>query len=174
MNDRDRENLAELIERLFHGEQAGGVLEDIRQGEQILRENPTPEPDRQLIADIKAKIAVHLPIRRAQLAKHRLYRKAAVAAAIVIIATISTILFDSSRPKSAGSTQFAGLIPTAIWESNDIAADDENLAVFTAQIEQIENEITNLESGNDAIDSTESIEEMEIELIVVSNDFWKE
>lgn len=173
MQDRNRENLAELIERLYHGEQAGSVLDDIRQGERILRENPALLPDYKLISDIKTKITLLVPARQAQLAKSRLYSRVAVAAAIVIIAVVSTILFDSSPPESA-ATQIAGLIPTAIWESNNIAVDDENLAVFTAQIEQIENEITNLESGDDASDSAESIEEMEIELIVVSNDFWKE
>jgi len=170
MEDQNRENLAELIERLYHGEQAEAVLDDIRHGEQILRDNPAPEPEPVFIAEIKAKIAMQ----QAQTAKHWLHRKVAVAAAILVITAVGTILIDRSPPEPAGSSQFAGFIPTAIWESDNIAIDDENLAVFNSQIEQIENEITSLESGDDAVDSTESIEEMEIELIVVSNDFWKE
>ena len=174
MNDRDRENLAELIERLFHGEQAGSAMEDIRQGERILRENPAPEPNHQLITDIKAQIALLIPTRQARLARRQMYRRVAVAAAFVIIAAISATLLNSDPPKLGGPPQRAGIFSMDLWDSVNIAADDENLAVFNAQIDQIENEIMILESGNDAGDSAKSIEEMEIELIVVSNDFWKE
>jgi len=174
MNDRNRENLAELIEKLYHGEQAWEVLEDIQKGEQILRDNPVPEPEPALIVDVKAKIARILPVRQVKLARWRTYKRAAVAAAVIIIAAICTTLIDKNAPESQKARQFTGVIPARIWESNNIAADDENLAVLTAQIEQIENEVTNLETGDDATSSTESIEEMEIELIVVSNDFWKE
>jgi len=173
MNDRNRENLAELIERLFHGEQAGSVLQDIQQGEQILHENPAPEPDRRLIADIKAQIALLIPARQAQIARWRKYKRAAVAAAIIIITGISATFFNTSPPEYE-RTYSATIFPTNLWDSENIEADDENLAVFNVQIDQIENEIMILESGDDTGDSTRSIEEMEIELIVVSNDFWKE
>ncbi|UCE50165.1 MAG: hypothetical protein JSW47_08380 [Phycisphaerales bacterium] len=174
MNDRDRENLAELIERFFHDEQAGSVLEDIREGEQILRDNPAPEPDHKLIADIKAEIALLLPTRRARLARRQMYRRVAVAAAFVIIAAISATLLNDGSPETRGPQQFAGLIPTRIWDSDNIAADDENLAVFAAEIDQIENEVMSLEAGDDTYRSYGAVEELEIELMVVSNDFWKE
>ena len=45
MNDQGRENLDELIERFYNGDQAGDALEDVRRGEQLLRNNPAPEPD---------------------------------------------------------------------------------------------------------------------------------
>lgn len=174
MKDQDRENLAELIERFFHSEETKGVLEDVRQGEQILRDNPAPEPDHELIADIKAEIALLIPARRAQLLRRRMYRRVAVAAAFIIIAAIGATLFNGSPPGPRGAPQFAGLIPAAIWESNNIAVDDENLAVFAAQIDQIENEVMTLEAGDDTYESDRTVEELEIELIVVRSDFWKE
>ncbi len=174
MKDRNRENLAELIERFFHGEQADGVMADVRRGEQILRDNPAPEPDHGLIANIKAEIALLIPTRRTRLVRRTMYRRVAVAAALVIIAAISAKLFDGSPPRPGG-TQFAGFtIPTKIWESNNIAVDDENLAVFAAQIDQIENEVMTLESGDDSYGSDSTVREVEIELIVLHSDFWKE
>lgn len=172
MKDQDRENLAELLGRFFDAEEASGMLEDVRQGEQILGDNPAPEPDHKLIADIKAEIAILLA-RRAQLATRTMYRRAAVAAAIVIIAGIGAKLFNNG-PLQPGPLAAASLIPTAIWESNDIAADDENLAVFAAEIDQIENEVMTLESGDDTSDGARSVEELEMELILISSDFWKE
>lgn len=173
MSDRDRENLAELIERLCGAGQAEGVLEDVCRGEQLLHDNPAPEPDSELIADIKAEIALFLPARRAKLARRRTYKRAAAAAAILIAAWIGASLFNTGTPRP-GQIAAASLIPTAIWESNDIAADDENLAVFAAEIDQIENEVMILEAGDDTYESDRTVEELEIELIVVRSDFWKE
>lgn len=176
MKDRNRENLAELIERFFNAEQARGVLEDVREGERILRENPGPEPDRGLVADIKAEIALLIPARQARLARRRMYSRLASAAAFIIIAAISATLLNNGSPDPGGLSHVYGasLVPTEIWESNNIAADDDNLAAFTALIDQIENEVTTLEYGDDTYDSDRTVEELEIELIVVSNDFWKE
>ena len=68
----------------------------------------------------------------------------------------------------------ASLIPTAIWESSNIAVDDEDLAVFTAEIEQLENEVMTLDLNDDISDRSGILDELEIELIVARNDFWKE
>ena len=66
----------------------------------------------------------------------------------------------------------SSLIPTAIWESDDISADDLRLATFTAEVERIENELRSLlldENGSD-----ESVlDEAEIELIDLEGEFWK-
>ena len=173
MEDRNEENLGELFGRFFDAEQVDGYLRDLQEAERIFRDNPAPEPDDMLIANIKAGIAMRLPVRKARLARHRTYRRAAAAAAIVIIAGIAAVLFNDDSPRS-GQLAAASLIPTAIWESNDIAVDDENLAAFAAEIEQIENEVLTLESGDDTADRDRTVEELEIELIVVSSDFWKE
>ncbi|MHC4355797.1 MAG: hypothetical protein ACYTE3_03030 [Planctomycetota bacterium] len=174
MKDRDRENLAELLGRFFDAEEAGGVLEDFRQGEQILHENPAPKPDRALLANIKAEIALLLPARRAQFARRRMYRRVGVAAAFIIIAAISAVLFNGSPREPGRPLQLGGVLPTEIWESNNIAVDDENLAVVAGQIGQIENEVMTLESGDEPGYSDRAMEEMESELIVVRTAFWKE
>ncbi|MHC4625587.1 MAG: hypothetical protein ACYTDV_01280 [Planctomycetota bacterium] len=173
MEDRNGENMGEFLGKFFDAEQVDGYLKDLQETERIFRENPAPEPDDMLIAKIKAQIAMRLPARKAQLARHRTYRRAAVAAAILIIAGMATTVLDDRGPQP-GQLAAASLIPTAIWESNNIAVDDENLAAFAAEIEQIENEVMTLESGDDTGDSNRTVEELEIELIVVSSDFWKE
>lgn len=174
MEDRNQENLGELFGKFFDAEQVESCLKDFQEAEQIFRDNPAPEPDDMLIANIKAEIAMRLPARKAELARRRFYRRAAAAAAIVVIvAGICATLFDGSPPKPGGPFA-ASLIPTAIWESNNIAVDDDNLAVFAAQIEQIENDMMTLESGEDTGEGSRTVEELEIELIVVRSDFWKE
>ena len=65
-------------------------------------------------------------------------------------------------------------MPTAIWESDDITTDDADLAIYTIEIEQIEDELRSLQSGEDIGDSDSSLSELEMELVAINNDFWKE
>ena len=114
-----------------------------------------------------------LPARRARLSRRKLYEVAAIAAAIVL-ATIATFRFlDGSGSESGQQVYSASLIPRAIWESQDLAADDENLAVFKTEIEQIEEEVLALESDEESSESDSSITELEMELIEAGSDFWK-
>ena len=174
MDDRDQDNLAELFGKFFDADQTQECIEDIRKGEQILREHPAPEPDDMLIANIKAEIAMRLPARKVHTFRQTAYRAAAVAAALIILTAISVEIFDNGRePAGPGPFVQASLIPTAVWESDDIATDDVNLATFTAEIEEIENEVLTLQSGERGSNGEGTIVELEIELIEISSDFWK-
>jgi hypothetical protein len=172
MEDRNQENLRELFEKFFDAEQAESCVEDIQKADQIFREHPAPEPDDMLIANIKAEIALRLQSGRAHRFRRIIYEVAGAAAAILIIAAVSLQLFQQG-PSGPPEVAYASLIPTAIWESNDIAADDEDLAVFTAQIEQIEDEVLALQSGEDTGNGDSTIAELEMELIEINSDFWK-
>jgi hypothetical protein len=97
------------------------------------------------------------------------YRLAAAAAAIIVIAGVSTKFFINKV--EPGRFQAASLISTAMWESDNVAADDADLAIFTAEIEQIREEVMSLEADEEISEST--VTELEMELIEISSDFWK-
>ncbi|HUV63729.1 MAG TPA: hypothetical protein VMW24_07515 [Sedimentisphaerales bacterium] len=170
MNDQKRENLKELVEKFFGAGQAESCLQDFQEAERILREHPAPRPDDMLISNIKAEIAMRLPARRARIFRHRVWEAAGVAAAVAIVAFLGVRL--SQQPDRQHSFH-ASLLPTAIWESNNIVADDVDLAVFTAEIEQIRSEVAALESGEDTADPDSAIAELEMELVELNSDFWK-
>ena len=173
MENRNSENLRELFEKFFDAEQAERCVEDIRKAEQILRENPAPEPDELLIANIKAEIAMRLPAIRAHRFRRIIYEVIGAAAAILIVAGISLQLFGIKPVGPRDEYVYAALIPTSIWESDDIASDDDDLAVFTAQIEQIEDEVLALQSDEDTGSGDSTLAELEMELIEINGDFWK-
>ncbi len=173
MNSQNEENLKELFERFADAEQAEKHVEDVQKAEQILREYPAPEPDDMLIANIKAEIAMRLPARRADVVRRRMvYKVAAVAAAVVILAAVSLRLFEKGDVEPQ-RVAYASLIPRAIWESDDIATDDVDLAIFTAEAEQIENEVRTLQFGEDGSNGERAVSELEMELIEIEGDFWK-
>ena len=176
MNDENQENLKELFRKLLDAEQAESFVEDVQKAEQILREHPAPEPDDMLIANIKAEIAMCLPAgrtRRTGVFKQIVYKTVSVAAAVIFLTAIGLRLFDKGSVEP-GPVQYAAIIPTAIWESDDIAAADANLAIFTVEIEQIEDEVLTLQLGDYDGNGDSSITELEMELIEINNsDFWK-
>ena len=119
--------------------------------------------------EIKVKMARRLVQRGRRHVRWFASRAAGIAAAFVIFASVWTGLNRDSGP---GVADAASLIPTAIWESNNIAVDDLNLALFRAEVERIEGELKSLlldEGSND-----ESIlREAEIELMDIESEFWK-
>ncbi len=171
MENRNRENLRELFEKFFDAEQAESCVEDIQKAEQILREHPAPEPDDMLIANIKAEIAMRLQAARAHRFRRIIYGAVGTAAAILLVASVYLQLFQKDAPQNGD--YHASLISTAMWEGDDVTVDDEDLAVFTAQIEQIENEVRTLQSGEDTGNGDSTLTELEMELIEINSDFWK-
>jgi len=173
MNGQNNENLKDLFERFLSAEQAERSVEDIQKAEQILHNNPAPEPDSMLIADIKAEIAMRLPAERPSIFMKVAYRAAYIAAAILIISAISLSLFDKNI-KTTEPLQRGSILPAAVWDSDDITTDDAELAIYTMEIEQIEEELRSLKSGEDAGNGSSTISEIEMELVAINNDFWKE
>ena len=172
MNSRDSENLKDLFARFLSDEQAESSLEDIQKGEEIIREHPAPEPDSMLIANIKAEIAMRLPARRTYTFSKIAYRIVYAAAAIMIISAISLGLFD--KPPVQGPVNYASIIPAKLWDSDDITTDDADLADYAIKIEQIEQELLALQSGESTGNGESSLTELEMELVAINNDFWKE
>jgi hypothetical protein len=60
-----------------------------------------------------------------------------------------------------------------IWESEDISADDANLATLIAETEEIEGEMLALELGENGGNGSGSLTELEMELEEINSDFWK-
>jgi len=171
MNGRNEEDVKELFERFVNTGQAEEAEQDIRKGEQILREHPVSEPDSKLIADIKAEVGKAVLRRKAKVFRRMVYKSAVVAAAVIILAAIGIGLFE----KGGESERVAAVsrIPAAIWESDDISADDADLATLTAEVEQIESDLLALQLGENGGNGYGAAAELEMELIEINNDFWK-
>jgi len=168
MKDRNEENLRDLLARFMDSEQANEAAEDIEFGEELLRRWPAPEPSEELLSDIKVNMTRRLAHRSRRHVRWFASRAAGIAAAFVIFAGVWTGINKETVPPAKA----ASLIPTAIWESDNIAIDDLNLALFRAEVERIEGELKSLlldEGSNE--EST--LREAEIELMDIESEFWK-
>ncbi len=94
MNGRNEENLKDLFGKFLNSEDARQIEQDIRKGEQILREHPAPAPDKELIAAIKSEIAETIRRRKESAFRRMAYRAAPVAAVFIILAAVSVRLFE--------------------------------------------------------------------------------
>jgi len=172
MEDQTNENIEELFGKFLSDQDARRAAEDIQKAEEILREHPAPEPAGELLADINSKIAEALSAEKAKTRKLTAYRVAAVAAAIIILVAIGVKFFEKG-PAETQSPVTITLIQQAIWESEDISADQAELALLTDELEQIEGEILALRLGEDGGESSREFIELEMELTDIGGDFWK-
>ncbi len=102
---------------------------------------------------------------------HPLYRYVALAAAVLLTALIG--FFGRPAPRQP-EVSFASLIPTAIWESDDLASDDMELAYFQSELERLETQMQAIEAGDGDLLATASLDEVEMEMIRIDRQFWKE
>ena len=120
------------------------------------------------MALIKAEMGARLAHRRTHHLRWFASRAAGIAAVIVIAASVWTAVNRDAGP----GVMIASLIPTAIWEGENIVLDDLRLASLNAEVEGIENEVRALQQ--DGSRSSESaVDEVEMELLEIDGEFWK-
>jgi hypothetical protein len=172
MNGQNEENLKELFERLISTEEAESGIEDFVKAERILQQYPAPEPDEELITAIKSDIVEAIRHRREHSFRRLAYRMAPVAAVLMILAAVSVRLFEKDGGGPAIIT-YASIIPASVWDSENIAADDADLAVLTAEIDELEGEVLTLELGENGGNGRSAVTELEMELVEINSDFWE-
>ncbi len=172
MNGRNEENLKELFKKFIGAELSEQAVEDIRQGEQILRSHTAPEPDSELIADIKAEITANLLHKEKNTFRKMLSKTTAVAAGFILLAFIGVKFFEKNQAEPerlvADST-----LPEAVWQSECLADDSADSAALLTEVEQIENDLLALQFGENGDNGYEAVTEMEMELTEINVDFWK-
>lgn len=172
MNNRNDENLKELFERFVGADQAESAVEDFAAAQRILREHPVPEPDEELIAGIKSEIAETLRRRKERAFRRMAYKLAPVAAVFIVLAVVSIKMFvGNGGPEEVVYARM--MMPTAVWNSENVALDDVELAILTAQIDELEGEVVTLELGEDSGNGRSAVTELEMELVTINSDFWE-
>jgi len=168
MEDHARENLTELLRRFMDDSTARTAQTEIEEAERILESHPAPAPSAATLSAVKSLMVVVAARRRR---RTRIFRSAVAAAAAVILALLLG-RYDTS-PAEHPRVNFASIIPAAVWESHDIAADDLDLVYFTSQIRQIETQMQDLETEDVEPRDSDVLDNIEIELIAVETEFWK-
>jgi len=169
VKNQSQDSLKALFERFMPASDAEAAAEEVRTTDEMLRANPAPEPRPEIIVGIKLGIAGKLTDRHRP--SHPFFRFVGVAAAVVVVALIGLL---GRSPHSRSDMTHAALIPTAIWESDDIASDDLDIAYFASEIRQIETEMRALEAGESETVEVAALDEVEMELMRINTEFWKE
>jgi len=163
MNNSANENLRKLLAGFMDEAAARQTAEDIEKGEEILGANQSPGPDERVLAEVKKSVVAALRRQRTVVFQKRILG-AAVAAA-VIVASVLVMMRYGNTP--AGNQQ-TRLIASSVWEG----ADDADVTVLKAEIENIQSELSGAQS-DDGGNGSNDIGDLETELIEVNGDMWK-
>lgn len=172
MSDTENEDVRNLFEMFVDAGEAGQAADDIDRADVILRQYPSPEPGAAVLAKTKAAAREALMRRGAVEPRRAMYKVVAVAAVLFVAAVVAVKVFQPAAVQPTSQTA-AAVIPSAVWQSNDIATADADIAVLTAEVNQIADELASLRLGDDAVNGQERVYDVEMELIDISSDFWK-
>jgi hypothetical protein len=168
MRERTPESLTELLKRFMDATAAETAAEEIRAGERLLDACPAPAPSARTLAAIRIRMATAALRHRWRV---RVFRGSLAAAAAVVMALL--IGLPAQRPTQRPGMNFATIIPTAIWESDDLAADDLRLVYFSSEIRRIEAQMQALEAEENDLDGGGSPDDLERELLAIETELWK-
>jgi len=169
MKNHGQDNLRALFERFLPTGEAEAAAAEVRAADDMLQAYPAPQPETETIIGIKLQIGTRLSQRGKTW--HLAYRLIGVAAAVVAVVAIG---FFGRAPRTSPDLRHAALIPTVIWESDDIASDDMEIAYFASEIQQIEAQMQALEAGEGENARVSKLDEVEMELMRINAEFWKE
>jgi len=168
MTERARENLTELLKRFMDAPAVEAAHKDIQAGERLLDAYAAPAPDAAVLAIIKTRMAA------SALRRHRIIRlvhgSVAAAAAVVVLALIG-LLGPGSANRSTLS--YVAIMPAVLWDSDDIVADDLDLAYFSSEIGLIEAQMQALDADESGVGGSDASDELEMELMAIQTEFWK-
>jgi hypothetical protein len=159
--------LRELLAGFMDEAAARQTAEDIENGEKLLGANPAPGPDERVLAEVKKSVVAALRRRRTVVFQRRILT-AAVAAAIVVVSVL-TLMRYGNLPNSQQTRMVAASIPARVWEG----ADDADITVLKAEIENIQIELSGAQSDDASGNGSNALGDLETELIEVNGDMWK-
>jgi hypothetical protein len=161
------ENL-ELLEKFFPSDHIPAISKDIEAGQEFFNHYPAAKPPQALLENIKSDIAMALKVKKAHTVRFAFYKSIAVAAVLIFASIIALKSFNqTSQPQKP-----VALIPAKLWESSEITNDDEDLALYSAKVQQIEDEFADIHE-NRYSDNYSQVADLETELNEIDNDFWK-
>jgi hypothetical protein len=167
MNDQKYTELTDLLQRMLPETGARVAEREIRDGERLLDAWQAPAPGADLLRDIQAEmVAVARRTRR-----RRQFVRAAVGACAALLVLGFGHLFGPGAD-SAPSVSYAGMIPHAVWDSDNVVAEDLDLAYYDAEIRRIEQEMRTLEAGEAEV-GQRAVENLETEWMRIEGEFWK-
>jgi hypothetical protein len=171
MNDK-KENLKELLASFMDTQAANNAAEDIERGDELMRSWPAPQPGDTLLAEVKQKMTAAARRRRSVTFHHRVWEIAAVAATILILSAASIKIIDNRHLKQS-TTKIAVAIPDSAWEGSDISTNDSDIAVLSAEIDNVADEMSGVYNSDKNGSSAAAVSDLEMQIIEVSADFWK-
>ncbi len=160
----ENKNFDEILSEFFTPDQAGQIKKDFSAGDGFFEKYPVPAPTQQMLADIKQKMNHRLEKQKRVNWPMILLKTAAVAAIVIVVSAILTNFHD--RPIQSAQNE----LQASVWQKADTS-----ISSFEAEIEQLKNELTALNYGeeNGSGILTDQVEQAEIETIETENSFWK-
>lgn len=163
------ENEQKLIKQLLGNEQAEEFNDNFSRVSELLDKNPAPKPAGKTIEAIKQNARTSYA--RKSSAWLRIGKYAAAAAIIIVVLLANTKNITPDKPGSGGKGNFTAKIDNQIWQSADLAVDDESILSIDKQLEQIESELYAIEIENDEL--ADEWLELSVEFEQTENNFWK-
>ncbi len=164
------DNIDDLLKKFYTPDETRHTKNDFASADAFFEKFPAPEPSQQTLTDIKQKIAQQLENRMRTSWTAVFIKTAAVAAIVAVVSALLLVNYTGENPiKIAKNKQ------QQLWQSDETGSDTD-ISAYDDEIKQLRSELLAInlgeENGTNEILS-EQIEQLELEIVVNENTFWK-
>jgi hypothetical protein len=167
MSEFKNKNIDALLSKFFSPEQAEQIKNDFASADALFEKFPAPNPPQQTLADIKQKISQRLENQKQVRWPAVFIKTAAIAVIIVIIHAVMPVNFNKTKPNQYVKTVEQSLL----WQDEET-----DVSAYNAEITQLKNELMAINLGEETSANgilTDSLQQLELEIIETENTFWK-
>jgi hypothetical protein len=159
METNKNKNLNELLSSLYTAAEAGKCADDIRKGDELLARCPAPLPRPALLADIRSQMLLAHYRKRKAHRVHFMYGSAAMAASVALVCGLAWFFIFGTSDSDMGTG--------VSFETSQFLPVNENIKSVTAQLDQIQDTITAVDS-----DTTVPVE-YQTDIANLESSIWK-
>jgi len=160
------QDIQKILEQFVDAQTAGQMAEDIRRADELMSAAGAVKVRDETLAAIREKVHRRLAVRKIHVVRIRIEKFVTAAAAIIIVAVLAGVFFNSQRDViPVGAT----LATSSIWNDTDVSTLKGKVETLSNQMDKVDQTAVQWLDENSGL----TVEVENLEEVALNTEFWK-
>jgi hypothetical protein len=160
------QDIQKILEQFMDARTAGQMAEDIQRADELMSAAGAVKVREETVTAIRDKVHRRLAVRKIRIVRIRIEKFVTAAAAIIIVAVLVGVFFNSQRPVIPGGVT---LTASSIWNDTDVSALKGKVETLSSQMDKVDQTAVQWLDENSGL----TVEVENLEEVALNTEFWK-
>jgi hypothetical protein len=161
------QDIQKILEQFVDTQTAGQMAEDIQRADELMSAAGAVKVRDETLAAIREKVHFRLAARKIRTMRIRIEKFITAAAAIIIVAVLAGVFFNSQRAVAPGGVVLTE--PVSIWNDTDVSALKGKVETLSSQMDKVDQTAVQWLDENSGL----TVEVENLEEVALNTEFWK-